>query len=60
MEDVVRNPHGVKLEPVDFNSGFPGSEKYDLIVCDYNHALVEGMLIALARSMISLVSLPYS
>lgn len=43
MENVVRNPHGVKLEPVDFNSGFPGSEKYDLIVCDYNHALVEGI-----------------
>lgn len=43
MEDVVSNPYNIKIETVDFDAAFPDMTKYDYIICDYNHALLNGI-----------------
>lgn len=43
MDDIVSNPHGIKLEALNFQETFPDRTKYDLIVCDYNYAILAGI-----------------
>ncbi|MBP5745475.1 MAG: hypothetical protein J6W58_04145 [Lachnospiraceae bacterium] len=43
MEDVISNPHNISLEEVDFDSGWPDTSSYGLIICDYNRAMLSGI-----------------
>lgn len=43
MEDVTSNPHNISIEEVDVTGGWPDTQKYGLIICDYNRAVLLGI-----------------
>ncbi|MCR4749171.1 MAG: hypothetical protein K5877_05105 [Lachnospiraceae bacterium] len=42
-EDIVSNPHNLRFESYSIEDGFPDSEKYSLIICDHNRAMLKGI-----------------
>lgn len=43
MDDVTANPYNISIQLLNFDEGYPDASKYDLIICDFNHALIEGI-----------------
>lgn len=40
VDDIIYNPHNIKIETYDLATEKPDVSKYDFVIMDYNHAIV--------------------